>query len=317
MNKIYKPIKFKNPTSNQHIVRLKPGQNLELDLDKNTFIESRVFLNSDLATLQAIKKQEFSKRFNVFQKSFVLKWLEYSSLYLGCVEISSNICNSKITMIAESTNALKSNVLTILNPNDSFVRLIPGDILEVVLFDKENPLEDQEWQWSFSGVVDCDIELLRFNYFVFDPKNNDHSLCPDLTFAALSRVQEKSVQCHFWFRFDKRLMGLLDATDYPPQQMGELVFLEKNKNTKHSISINMILHKKHKTRVLNSLLLPKFDCKPLEHDDEFINLNTLNTVKIKKINSASIFEGCRVKSILPDSFDVLSSPCGTYDEESF
>ena len=85
----------------------------------------------------------------------------------------------------------------------------------------------------------------------------------------------------------------------------------------------MVLHKKYKTRVLNSLLLNKLDNKNIvpsfNSDYNFDDKNLINNVTINLIKNKSLTHGCDLKPIViqSDSFHVVHGSCNDFDEECF
>lgn len=309
--KNYKSIKLKNPSSNQCFVRLNPEQNIEVYLDDKKFPNPVIKLDSDLL---------YCNNFTICQKSFVSNWLKHSSVYLGSISISSCLNKSNIIVVADSHNHLKSNFLTIVNPKHSIVRFTPGDIFEIILLSDK----DEDWNWEFlEAIDDCELEFLGQT----TTDHGDHGLaCPDFPYAQLPRNEilkntKIFFQKHFWFRFNKKLMNLLNHTDNSSCYFGDLIF--SSQFSQFSASLHSILNKKYKTRVLNSLLLHKIMNQQQTKSSVFCNNeNSINDVFIENIKFNSLQDGCKTKSILPSNKDnknfcVLDHPHNSYDQEAF
>lgn len=312
----YKSVKVIDPVANQQLIRLKPNQCLEICLNEKKFANSCVVFNNNFFEL--IKK---NTSYILKPKDFIFSWAEYSSVFLGSVCLRDDFRSSNIITIVESSNDLKSNFLTVINPNNDPVRMTPGDVLEIILFDYEN----KELDWTFSGTAGCKIDFLGQSFLNLSEEQS--FFCPEYSYAQLPRseiFENKPLnQKHFWFRFDKKLMNLLSGTCTHPQYFGNLVFNDQDGQIKFSLSLYMVLHKKYKTRVLNSLLLNKLyenNTQPsFGTECDFDDKNLINNVKINLIKNKSLTHGCDLKPIVlqKNSFQVVSRSCIDFDEERF
>lgn len=310
----YRSIKIRNPISSQQLVRLKQNQCIEMHLDKKLFPNVNFEYNDVFFELTCDKNYYLFK-----PKKFIEEWSNYSSMHLGSIFVNSNFNSSNIIVLSESSNNLKSNFLTIINPKNDIVRMIPGDILEVILFDCEN----QELEWHFSECMNCEIEFLGESRL--SSKKDKIFPCKDYPYAQLPRFVEFKelpiVQRHFWFRFNKKLMNLLNDTVCSPKHFGNMIFINQKNQTEFSMSLYVTLHKKYKTRVLNSLLLSKlneaYSLTSFKNEYNFDETNLINEVHVSLIKSKKIEDGCGLRSILPrqNNFHIMNQPCGNFDEE--
>ena len=298
IKKCFKPLKIKNPNSNQYLARLKQGQNIEIELDKNLFPDAVLETTCDFLK---IAKNNKSLSFTVSQDLNIQDWLCHSCLFLGEIIIKSSFSNSNIIVIAESSNAYKSNTISVVNPLLSNIRIFPGDVLEIVLFDQSLEINEQDWSFEFRQKTEGGVDFLGESFVKLD-EENPH--CLNYEYCKFPRTNLKTnkygqplLQKHMWFRFDKKMMSLLNKNDKNCHYIGDFKFVGKNPNSTFSLSVFSVLNKKYKMKLLNTLLLPKF----VENNNQ-LNFDDKKYFYIKEVNFTSIlfddlFEGCRTVDI--------------------
>jgi hypothetical protein len=324
-----KPVKIKNPTSMQHLVRIRQGQSIHLQLDENLFPNHKIRIfssnNTYLSDNLTISEQE--QLFNCSNYSINLNknieiWAQYSSVYLGEIWIDSQKEAARLLIVMESSSEFKSNFITTINPDYADIRITPGDIMEVILFNIYFG-DNYIWEWQFNQETDCDVELLGTSDLNLQicQKNKATIDCPELPYARFPRVETiKDPTCyqkHFWFRFDKKMLSLVDEMT-GVSYLGDFKFLGSlgpnssgTEVVQRAFSVHAILDKKYKMRMFHSLLLPKLNEK--NNSSSFViptsvrNPNTHNKkqiyiirdIEIKPISFGFIDQGCHTKTAEP------------------
>ena len=265
-----KPIKVKNPTSMQHIVRIKSGQYVQLHLDENIFPNHEIRISpSDNIFIGEQERSENYSTYLIFLNDNIKKWADYSSVYLGEIWIDSKKESSRLLILMESSNDLKSNFITTINPDYLDIRINPGDIIEVILFNV-NSERSYNWDWSFNPKTECNVEFLGTSDLDLQIclLNNHLIDCPELLYASFPRIDIKKntnlKQKHFWFRFDKKMLLMINEMN-GINHLGDFVFtgyFDKNfsvNDVQRTLSVHVNLDNKYKMRMFNSLLLPKLN----------------------------------------------------------
>lgn len=317
----YNPIQINNPKSQHHLVRLQPGQDVQLCLNKSIFKNHRIQVSDDFIDVHQSPGNFESKFYYYISQNDITKyWCDHSCVFLGEVWIDSDSVSSKLIIVLESTNNFKANFLTVVNPYFADVRITPGDILEVVLFDIDD--KKRHWSWSFDGENNFDVEMIGASELVFDRNNVSYEVA-DLPYSKIPRTSTTKghtvVQHHMWFRFSRQLMASLSDSN-TVHRLGELKFLgqdtkdEKCQNeSEFSFNIFASLNDKYKMRILHSLLLPKLEDAQFQSSnfDNFAkNKNDtimLNNVKVEIIKNSRLDFGCVTKPLSP--FDYKNSNC--------
>jgi hypothetical protein len=249
-------------------------------------------------------------------------WAQYSSVYLGEIWIDSQKEAARLLVVMESSSEFKSNFITTINPDYADIRITPGDIMEVILFNIDFG-DNYIWEWQFNQETDCDVELLGTSDLNLQicQKNKATIDCPELPYARFPRVETtKDPSCyqkHFWFRFDKKMISLVDEMT-GISYLGDFKFLgslgpnsDGTEVVQRAFSVHAILDKKYKMRMFHSLLLPKLNEKnasssfviptsvrnPNTHKKKEIYI--VRDVEVKPISFGFIDQGCYTKSAEP------------------
>lgn len=324
-----KPVKIKNPTSMQHLVRIRQGQSIHLQLDENLFPNHKIrifssnntYLSDNLIILEQEQSFNYSNYSINLNKNIEI-WSQYSSVYLGEIWIDSQKEAARLLVVMESSSEFKSNFITTINPDYADIRITPGDIMEVILFNIDFG-DNYIWEWQFNQETDCDVELLGTSDLNLQicQKNKATIDCPELPYARFPRVETiKDPTCyqkHFWFRFDKKMLSLVDEMT-GVSYLGDFKFLGSlgpnssgTEVVQRAFSVHAILDKKYKMRMFHSLLFPKLNEK--KDSSSFIistsvrNPNTYNKkqiyiirdIEIKPISFGFIDQGCHTKTAEP------------------
>lgn len=342
--KNYSPVQVRNPTSLQHLATIRPGQGLELRLDHDMYPgEIKVEISGDHLVFE---NQDVTnpKRtlYRVEHDLFVYDWSEFSHSMLGEVWIDSKDRLSKIIVVMESLNVEKMRTLTVCNPDCCDIRIKPHNIIEVVLCDQEFSGND-EWVWEWRPTIDLEIEEIGYrslNLYTWKQFASYDMDSPNFLYARHPRfevgrdVQPWTRQHHFWFRFDKSILDIIDK-DLGLNRVGDLKFTGysnryRKQNTdirEYNMSVYTNLRGKFKEMVEGTLALKK-ECESLdiEPSKTYTSSSSPNSssivhlkqrpkkhkrryeetlplkreVAINKVPFGSLEDGCKVLSCSPE-----------------
>jgi hypothetical protein len=223
----YKLARITSPCSNGHSVRLRPEQGFFLRLPEVTR-KWDIVLNSSFLIIERIEYDYEQNVVLVFinQKYDFPLQSRISNLFLGNVIVYNDIEQSvNCCVFLECANRKKYSVLTVVNPQNSLVRIDPHQLVEVVLF--TDPFV--HWEESYNDKF---LELIRHETVLNDSESiypQDDVFCPEPRNVELStnlslrecfnevyeekRKCDKSIEHHYWFRIRKEYLE--KASDYP------------------------------------------------------------------------------------------------------
>jgi hypothetical protein len=216
--KNYSAAQVKNPTSIQHIVWLQPGQVLVIRLKKENYPNPKVDLSNDFMEMLCFQETSDEFQYMVIQSDSTQEWAMYSSTHLCDIWIDSdNVCARLVIMQACHTPE-KSDFVTTVNPDCSDLRLKPYNVLEVVLYDEEFR-EHDEWTWTWDAKCNIDVEMIGYQHVNINMWTRYYEFSgaepPAYPYARCVRTKAQHNpwcrQHHYWFRFNQKMMGALDA----------------------------------------------------------------------------------------------------------
>jgi hypothetical protein len=204
----------------------------------------------------------------------MIRWAQYSNCYIGDIVIESDVMSARLIVLVETSEEQKRQFTTVVNPDDSEIKLIAGEILEVVVYQEGFSGTDH---WSFKwDAVD-----------IFQPLNLEflgHDTCPlniwrqiraegtddraELPYSRLPRITKdqpalkQSRQHHFWFRFDNNINDMIEIKQ-GKFYVGRLTMsgwpytdaVNQKMPITRSIGIVLDLNRKYIQRVMQSFLL--------------------------------------------------------------
>lgn len=327
--KKYKTYYVTNPKSNQHLVRLHQSQFINLKLDKSSYPNAKIHFSNSNLILESEYHSFESITYKIKPNSKYQDWSSFSNFFLGEIFVNSDLTFAKIAVVLKTQNVDKENFLTLVRPQNSEVKIKPGDILEVVLFEN-NFDEDSVWTWRFFPEFDCIPDILgqsslKFKEFYSDATKKSENQANQL-FVKIPRIIDSenfiSQQEHFWFRFDKNLIKLLES-NLGLQKLGEIFFYGSKKSVKNdytlcsdatfNFSIYMDLNSQFKMRAFNSLLIPKIDQaqKTTNFSFSYMNLYANKTkknvreIQVDLIETKCLEFGCKTQ---PANLQVEQKP---------
>lgn len=345
MNNNYSPVQVRNPTSLQHLATIRPGQGLEFRLDHDMYPgEIGLHVSGDHLILENIDVTNPNRTiYRVEHDLFVYDWAEFSHSILGEVWIDSKERLSKVIVVMESLNTEKMRTMTVCNPDAYDIRIKPHNVIEVVLYEQDFSGND-EWTWEWLPTLDLEIEEIGYrnlNFFTWKQFSSYNIDSPEFLYARHPRfevsrdVQPWSRQHHFWFRFDKSILDIIDK-DFGITRVGDLKFTGySNRYRKqctdikqYNMSVYANLRGKFKKMVQETLALKKesesldlgtqksyntdsptnsaaivhLKQRPKKHKRRYQEDTLLlkKEVAINKVPFGSLEDGCKVLSCSPE-----------------
>jgi hypothetical protein len=178
--KKYATVKIKDPGTEGHTVRLMPLQSFDLVCTKHDPEDDfNIKVLSDFLTVTDILSDSTKVVFKIAQKCDLNEWSKISTFFLGNVLLSKKLRSgdSKIHLCVycQPTNQMKANVLTVINPEGSLLKVEPNQLLHIVMFDRS-----EKTRWSLEKLegftcVRCETVVNDFTK-VYDP---DSLFCPE------------------------------------------------------------------------------------------------------------------------------------------
>lgn len=328
--KQHKTFKVVNPVSSQHVVRVCPSQIIQLRLDDLYFEDHTIKFSNSNFFIDKTEQGPSHCVYHIAHAEEVHKWADYSNVALGDICIDSAKANSKISVILDTIHKSKVGFMTCVNPDSCDVRILPGDILEVILYD-ETYGKNAEWFWEYHSELNAWVDLIGSSRLSLNDWKKDLKISledyPESPYARYPRgesiANKDCFQQHFWFRYCKSLLKLIEAEE-GVKKIGSFVFYgypdDSRSRNQVSPEFNLSIYmrfepaqkKQQKMKAFNSLLLPTLESKSLPKG--FIlpasfsqpKLNTRSKkpildVECQLIETKSLEEGCFTESVYSSS----------------
>lgn len=265
-----KSIIINNPNSSNYLVKLNSNQNVKLILNEELFPK----YNFEIKSNHLIVEKNDSILFVEQNTESIKHYQNFSNFHLGEIKINSKKNNSNLIFVLNNTNPLKENILTVLSPKKTQIKIVPGDILEFVLLD--NFLINDKIIWNFTYKNGCFFNILEESFFDKNQSNDPQNF----SYSKISRTSDKRYsQKHFWFSLGKNAYRYL-SSNAGTQNVANLTFVCERTNSFFDCDIFVNFNKKYKLKFLKSLLLKNSQTtKPI-------------SAKIKKINFDLLEQGC-------------------------
>jgi hypothetical protein len=318
--KKYAPARVVNPVSLQHLVKLQPGQSFVLSLDKGIYGDPQIEITDNFEISSLDQKKDLC-HYTFSPTNDLDDWGLYSACLLGEVWISYEGGLSKLVIVQDCLSPDKIDNLTVINPQYCDIRVQPQTIMELIVYDKEFGYQDQ-WDWTWQPHIDLTIDEMGVDtlglhswadwqeYANVDP--------PHYRYARYPRTEigdnQFCRQHHFWFRFGKDLLPLLDA-NLGVQHVGDFSLKgfenrwDKTSDRSGFLSVYLDLRKKYRNRFLATLGVQKrsFQTGPHKWPKQRVVYSvsktpkepTVNQVAIVALKAESLEDGCNVLSAKP------------------
>jgi hypothetical protein len=260
MRRKFSPVLISDPVSENHLVKLRPNQSFVLRLSDSMGV-TEVDSESHFFRLSDVTRKGEHQFFHFSQTAELFDWSLLSSVHLGDVVILLpdyrlvNLC-----IILESSNSLKKDVISCINPEGWHIKVLPHQVIELVLFDalcKEEWTcevhEGQDKQIKFeqicSQVIERSSEPLMIDEY--DKRIND-------VFFPFARSRSPQIlEQHFWFRCDAKTVANLYSTEDGNYHAGTIVATPSSgKNMLKTLNINLGVKAKRKSSMHKARLLP-------------------------------------------------------------
>lgn len=218
--KSYSPIRVKNPTSLQHVVRVQPGQSIIVRLDLTAYPEPRVTTTSPYLAVLSDAISDGWYQAEIAHPDWVKSWAHYSGAFLGDVWIESKNIGARLEVMLECCTVGKGRMVTVVNPDCVDVRFRPHNIIEIICFDQRFGDQD-EWEWYFNPLFDVGVEQIGYNRLSLNAWRQFYEFeggdAPEHAYARLPRTESAENpwcrQHHFWFRFDHKMYQFIRSVD--------------------------------------------------------------------------------------------------------
>lgn len=333
--KRYFPVRIQDPTSHQHMIRVKPGQKINLSLSKVLFPDVNLEIISDHIKIESCQTGDINRVYVLSHDSSICQWSEYSDFFIGEVLLECEKFISKLAIVMESTNPSKSIFLSVVNPNYFDLRLKPHNVIEVILYNTSFGSQD-EWKTNWAPhVPNLGLEQIGSDHLCLQSWNHYGVVDdPSYPYAKLPRVDvsnnNMTRQHHFWFRLGSRFK---DLNQFVKEFQGEIQFIGKlnfqgqedrykSSLRKETFGLDLYLdcRKPKSDLYLKTLSLKsKDDCSPYD----FCSVNDNKKHKIKQsdypivrhvdvVVAKQSFDGCREAE--PYKEDKISK---TFNDDSY
>lgn len=253
------PLQVKWPNSDFQVLRLHRNQHIELMFDTDKPVP-KIWIFGKHLELDNSCIYQFKKVIKTVITRNYFGTNRASTYFLGEIEIEGR----KLIVYLESDIASKVDFVTVLNPFAETIRIKPHQILEVVLC--VEPSNAWDWAWipdTTNEKVHKTVSLEEIGYrFVSTTNMKWNQMEPSDPYYVFDRRptnQITYVQQHWWFRFDKSLLGLLEADSVGRNsKVGYLMFSNKSNEEHYFIDILADLEKKYVQPFVNTLTLSKY-----------------------------------------------------------
>jgi hypothetical protein len=266
MHKNYSPVRIKNPTNKNCVVRLLTDQKLHVIFDKKEFLEYRLDISGSYLSVDDISEIANGWMATVSQNS---KFTFFdNTVLLGSVNIydNQNVLTSSLCVLSKNDN---DDYLRIINPDNINCNLEPNQILDVVFYTDERL---QRWSAFPAGKNLC-LELIQHTV-----RTSRESSC-----GAFEHL--------FRFRFNSRSVEFISEQPFGKYEGGQVYFLN-NKNEKSTIKITCSW--RGKSSIYKALLLPRMpvgnSVVAIKKKKQFLKSDVI----LKKMVSTEIDFGCNV-----------------------
>lgn len=274
-----KPIQIRNPKVEVATVRLRPNQDAWLSLSPEMDVRE-VDFESDFFSLSDECVEQGGVRTYIFSQKFDLtEWAAISTVYLGDIYLCRKKTISTISLFLDSP---KSEVVTVINPKGTQLRLRPSQTLEVVIYSNKI---GGDWVAKVKPGS-CDISYTQRRHITINPQK--FSCHPDAfpdEFIPYPRILDVNRQDHFWFKMNTFGMRVVWPTGI--YEAGSIWFGEKDSSVTPSYAVHLNLKVKLKDRKKTTVttIVSKYTgwFSPMVED-----------ISLKRKKTFSLFEGCKV-----------------------
>ena len=218
-------------------------------------------------------------------------WIEFSTVYLGQINFTSNYLETWLCVFLQANNQVKSNIIAVVNPQGQNLKIEPHEIIEVIVYTSD---PDPEWQYVICSdflLEEIGKEVLSLETVL---KPNDlYGTCPRYD---LSKTDIK--EHHYWFRYNKYSISRIAELTQGTYPSGFVVFY--NKGVEHSrINLLLSVKEKNKSKLHHRpcLLLPLNHDLCSLHKHRMRRTSLISDVYLQEIQDCTIESGCLSQTI--------------------
>lgn len=268
----YSPAQVSDPTSENHLVRLYPNQDLRVVLSQDSE-DVQIFLTSRFLRLSREEQDKKGNRVYHFVQQYDLsEWAAVSSAYLGEVAILRKNSISSVCVMLEGQNAHNRDMITVVNPIGSEIKIEPHQVLEVVVFDCDGDFGDK---WEYEIHTGDDEHKVQYQYIgkevvypsvQYKTYVNEDDL-EDMTLVMPRSTKDTPIrEHHFYFRCSYDSLVTLKNGSNGSMDGGKLCFHPKAKvedettttpQFKFVLSLCMNVRDRNRGKMFNALFFPK------------------------------------------------------------
>lgn len=211
------PVRIKNPDSLCRVVRLQPAQQLEIMLTDD--YGANINLQSEYLRIASIDEYIDKRICRIKQTDNAFGSNLHSTFYLGEISLSKG----NVLVYLESSDPGKKDTITIVNPGYDAIRMKPHQVLEVVCYNPDFEGKDDKWVWEWQPEVDLEVDQIGYDfampyYYPAYREDKIYSIVPRIT------GDFRCAQHHFWIRFNKSVLELLDENLGRAKYVGKFIF---------------------------------------------------------------------------------------------
>ena len=306
--KTYSPCQVVDPTTENHIAKVYPNQEIHIVIS-DCKDDCQVFLTSEYLRLDSAEdNSNKQKKIYRFVQTYDLEeWANISSAYLGEITILKKDPETKREFIS-SVNVMlhgqechNTNVVTVVNPIGSTIKVEPHQVIELVVFDCLDDDPYLSWEHEIHSGDDCgaiEYELIGREvvypcvdyrtYLHEDDEKDVVIVMPRMTKEVPSREYHYYFRCTYeslnWIK-DSKTTGELDAgrlTFYPNKERNE----GDTPAFKYVANLKLNVRQRNRDKIFSTLFFPK-NFHIVSTPECIKNAATYKTVHSSKKNTTS------------------------------
>lgn len=222
-NKQYSPCRLAQPSTNNHIARIHPNQNLVVYAQCN-----EIQIASDFIRLVETKKTKHKgQEWNEFVFSHVYDltgWSRVSRAYLGDLIWSDNGKPMNISIVLESES--HRDVVAVVNPLGSYLKFNPEDVIEIVVFYPK--IINSEDTWSFTNISgDQGLIYEKVWHEAVNPESYQPNTAVGNWVVLPRSISDPCSEYHLWFKLNQQSKNLCRHIKDGVYSAGKFVFYNK------------------------------------------------------------------------------------------
>lgn len=264
----YSPAQVVNPSSENHMVKLYPNQNLRLVLPEEE--DSHIYLTSEYLRLteESTDKKKGNIIYNFVQEYDLTEWAKVSWAYLGEIAILTKDRIASCCIMLNGQECHNENVITIVNPVGTQIKTDPHKILEIVVFDVDS---DDIGSWDYeihAGKEGVEFEYIgqevvypavHYKVYIREDDISDMTLVMPRSIKEIPRREH-----HFFFRCSYDSLRTLKEGGNGTYDGGRICFFpetERDSNPKplfkHVVNLSLNVRNRNKEKMFDSLFFSK------------------------------------------------------------